>query len=46
MANTLFVDLNGTLVDGKPIRSAPLSDGATFRIGSHVFQLVVTPKPA
>jgi len=37
---------NGTLVDGKPIRSAPLSDGATFRIGSHVFQLVVTPKPA
>lgn len=37
---------NGTLVDGKPIRSAPLSNGSTFRIGNHVFELVITPKPA
>lgn len=37
---------NGTLVDGKPIQAAPLSNGSTFKIGAHVFQLVITPKPA
>lgn len=37
---------NGTLVGGKPIHSAPLANGSTFRIGSHVFELVITLKPA
>jgi len=35
---------NGTLVDDRPIQTVPLSHGSTFRIGSHLFQLVVTPK--
>jgi pSer/pThr/pTyr-binding forkhead associated (FHA) protein len=35
---------NGTLVDDRPIQTAPLSHGSTFRIGSHLFQLVITPK--
>ncbi|MFB3922215.1 MAG: FHA domain-containing protein [Terriglobia bacterium] len=37
---------NGTLVNGKPIHSAPLANGSTFKIGSHLFQLVITPRPA
>ena len=37
---------NGTLVGGKAIRSASLSNGSTFQIGSHVFELVIAPKPA
>jgi pSer/pThr/pTyr-binding forkhead associated (FHA) protein len=37
---------NGTFVDDKPIHSAPLTHGSTFRIGSHIFELVIAPKPA
>lgn len=37
---------NGTLVNDQPIQIATLSSGSTFRIGKHVFQLVVTPKGA
>ena len=35
---------NGTLVDDRPIQTAPLSHGSSFRIGSHLFQLVITRK--
>ncbi len=35
---------NGTIVNNKPIETARLSSGSTFRIGKHVFELVVTPK--
>lgn len=37
---------NGTLVDDQPIQEVTLSNGSTFRVGSHVFQLVITPKGA
>jgi uncharacterized protein YbaR (Trm112 family) len=46
-AGVLLRDLestNGTLVDGRPVQTALLSHGSTFRIGSHLFQLVITPK--
>jgi predicted nucleic acid-binding Zn-ribbon protein len=33
---------NGTFVDEKAIETAALSNGSTFRIGSHVFQLIIT----
>lgn len=33
---------NGTLVDHHPVRTAEISDGSTFQIGKHVFQLRVT----
>jgi len=36
---------NGTFVDEKPIGTATLASGATFRIGSHLFQLIITNKP-
>jgi len=35
---------NGTLVDDRPIQTAPLSHGSTFRIGCHLFQLVIAAK--
>lgn len=35
---------NGTLVDNQPIRTALLRNGSAFRIGNHVFQLVISPK--
>ena len=35
---------NGTQVDNKPIKTARLSGGSTFRVGDHVLQLIVTPK--
>ena len=35
---------NGTLVDNRPIRTAALSDGSTFQIGKHSFQLLITSK--
>lgn len=44
----LLVDLestNGTLVDGKRIQTVPLSDGATFQIGGHTFQLHIISEP-
>ena len=36
---------NGTFVDEKAIETAALSNGSTFRIGSHVFQLIITTTP-
>jgi uncharacterized protein YbaR (Trm112 family) len=35
---------NGTLVDNQPISAAVLQNGAAFRIGNHVFQLVISRK--
>jgi hypothetical protein len=35
---------NGTRVDNQPISAAVLRNGAAFRIGDHVFQLVISPK--
>ncbi len=35
---------NGTLVDNKPIQTATLSSGSRFRIGTHVFELLIAPK--
>lgn len=35
---------NGTLVNDEPIQVATLTNGSTFRIGQHIFQLVITPK--
>lgn len=35
---------NGTLVNDEPVSAAPLENGSTFRIGNHVFQLVISPK--
>jgi hypothetical protein len=37
---------NGMLVNNKPIDTARLSGGSTFRIGNHVFQLVIARKGA
>ncbi len=35
---------NGTMVDNKLIKTALLSSGSTFRIGQHVFQVLIVPK--
>ncbi len=35
---------NGTLVNNQTIQTVTLSNGSTFRIGKHAFQLVITPK--
>ncbi len=35
---------NGTLVNNKPIERAELSGGSTFRVGEHVFRLVMKSK--
>ncbi len=35
---------NGTLVGNKPVKTASLVNGSTFRVGDHVFQVVITPK--
>lgn len=37
---------NGTLINNVPIDFAELKNGSTFKVGSHVFQLVITPKGA
>jgi len=37
---------NGTLVDNQPIRTAKLSNGSTFKVGKHLFQLVIAAKGA
>ncbi len=37
---------NGTLVDGHPVHIAEIADGSTFQIGSHKFQLRITPHTA
>lgn len=35
---------NGTLVDDRPIHMAEIADGSTFQIGTHKFQLRITPE--
>lgn len=35
---------NGTLVNNKPVSTAKLSNGSRFRVGRHLFQLIVTAK--
>ncbi len=35
---------NGTLVNNKPIEMARLSSESTFRVGTHLFQIVIAPK--
>ena len=35
---------NGTFVNDQQIESAVLSSGSTFRVGEHLFQLVISPK--
>jgi pSer/pThr/pTyr-binding forkhead associated (FHA) protein len=35
---------NGTVVDNQPISAVVLRNGSAFRIGNHVFQLVISPK--
>jgi hypothetical protein len=35
---------NGTLVNDEPVSAAPLENGSTFRVGNHVFQLLISPK--
>ncbi len=35
---------NGTYMDDRQIESAALSGGSTFRMGEHLFQLVISPK--
>jgi hypothetical protein len=35
---------NGTLVNDKPIKTSTLENGSTFRVGDHVFQLLMSPK--
>jgi pSer/pThr/pTyr-binding forkhead associated (FHA) protein len=35
---------NGTIVGNQLVRTATLTSGSTFRIGMHVFQLLITPK--
>ena len=37
---------NGTLVNDQPVAVAPLGDGSTFRVGMHVLQLQINPRPA
>ena len=35
---------NGTFVDDERIKTSTLVNGATFRVGSHVFKLLISPK--
>ena len=37
---------NGTFVNDQLVAVAPLCDGSTFRVGMHVLQLVINPRPA
>jgi pSer/pThr/pTyr-binding forkhead associated (FHA) protein len=37
---------NGTLVNDVPVEMVELTSGSTFRVGSHLFQLEISPKPA
>jgi hypothetical protein len=37
---------NGTIVDNELVETATLTSGSTFRVGTHVFQLLVAPKGA
>jgi hypothetical protein len=35
---------NGTIVGNQLVQTATLTSGSTFRIGTHVFQLLIAPK--
>jgi len=35
---------NGTIVGNQLVETATLSNGSTFRVGTHVLQLLITPK--
>ncbi len=35
---------NGTIVGNQPVETAILANGSTFRLGTHIFQLLITPK--
>jgi hypothetical protein len=35
---------NGTIVGNELVQTATLTSGSTFRVGRHVFQLLITPK--
>jgi predicted Zn finger-like uncharacterized protein len=35
---------NGTIVGNQLVQTATLTSGSTFRVGMHVFQLLITPK--
>ncbi len=37
---------NGTFVNDMPVDIAELKDGSTFKVGEHVFQVVITPREA
>ena len=37
---------NGTIVGNQPVETAILTSGSTFRVGMHIFQLLITPKGA
>ena len=37
---------NGTFVNDQPVVVAPLREGSTFRVGMHVLQLLINPRPA
>jgi predicted Zn finger-like uncharacterized protein len=37
---------NGTIVGNQLVHTATLTSGSTFRVGMHVFQLLITPKEA
>jgi len=37
---------NGTIVGSQLIETAILTSGSTFRVGMHIFQLLITPKGA
>ena len=37
---------NGTIVGSQLVETATLTSGSTFRVGMHIFQLLITPKGA
>jgi predicted Zn finger-like uncharacterized protein len=37
---------NGTIVGSQLVETATLTSGSTFRVGMHIFQLLITPKEA
>ena len=37
---------NGTIVGNQLVETATLTSGSTFRVGTHIFQLLITPKGA
>ncbi len=37
---------NGTFVEDQAVVVVPLRDGSTFRVGMHILQLVINPRPA